>query len=293
MPSDDVDLIIAIALCEDLGDNLQRCFNHFVKHGTITGSDITGEAIFAPESISDFRVVAKSEGILSGSKVFKRVFGILNKDIKTTFVKSDGSSFKIGDEICRIKGPTVDILKGERTALNFLGHLSGIATEVSNLIKITGYTGIKILDTRKTTPGMRLLEKEAVRHGGGYNHRYGLYDMVLIKDNHIDVAGSITEAVNRVRDKYGNKYKIEVETRNTKEVKEALECKVDRIMLDNMSIAEIKEAVELIKGRCEIEVSGNMNAEKINDLKGLKIDFVSLGYITYNVRRVDFSMVKL
>ena len=157
-------------------------------------------------------------------------------------------------------------------------------------MRILQGTGIKILDTRKTLPGLRILEKQAVVHGGGQNHRMGLFDMVLIKDNHIDAAGSITEAVNKVRSHWGNRYKIEVETRTLEEVKEAFSCGVERIMLDNMKRGLIKKAAELVKDACEIEVSGNMDIKKIKALRKIAIDYISAGYLTYASGQSDFSL---
>ncbi|MCD6399710.1 carboxylating nicotinate-nucleotide diphosphorylase [candidate division WOR-3 bacterium] len=288
--TDDYHLIAALALCEDLSASCYDCFAEFLKTGKVRGSDVTTDAIFQNEK-SEAVVISKSKGVLSGTKIFKLVYELIDEEVKAKFLKNDSDSLEIGDEICRISGRMSSILKGERTALNFIGHLSGIATEVNNLLKELSDVKITLIDTRKTTPGMRRLEKEAVTHGGAQNHRFGLYDMVLIKDNHIDAAGSIKNAVEKVRKKYGNLYKIEVETRNISEVKEALEQRVDRIMLDNMSRNEIEKALELIDDRIEVEVSGNMDAEKIKNLKGLNIDYVSLGYITASVKSHDFSMV--
>ena len=287
---EDYYLIAALALCEDLSDNCYKCFTDYLKTGQIKGIDVTTDAIFKDE-ISEAVVVSKSKGVLSGSKIFSAVYRIIDDKIQIDFLKRDADLLNPGDEICSIKGRASSILKVERASLNFLAHLSGIATETYNIVKNLSDVDIKILDTRKTTPGMRRLEKEAVFHGGAKNHRFGLYDMVLIKDNHIDVAGTISNAVRRVRKKYGNRYRIEVETRNIEEVKEALNQKVDRIMLDNMNRDEIEEALRIIDGRVEVEVSGNMNEKRIKELKGLKIDYVSIGYITSSVRSLDFSMV--
>ncbi len=289
-----VRLLVALALCEDLSPVPDICFKEFLSTGRIKGSDVTSEAVFKDrDTQSAFRVITRSPGVLSGLDVFKEVFSLLNNRIEVNAILRNGDSFKSGDTICKLSGPALDILKGERTALNFLGHLSGIATEVNRLVNAAANGNIKILDTRKTTPGMRILEKMAVRHGGGLNHRMGLYDMVLIKDNHIDSVGSIKDAVDRVKSSYGGKFKIEVEARNLSEVREAVEAGVNRIMLDNMSPREVGEAVKLVPRGIEVEVSGNMNEEKIKQLKGIRVDYVSVGYITYNVKRVDFSMISL
>jgi nicotinate-nucleotide pyrophosphorylase (carboxylating) len=183
------------------------------------------------------------------------------------------------------------MLIGERTALNFLGHLSGIATKARRLVQILNDPRIRILDTRKTLPGLRVLEKQAVVHGGCSNHRMGLYDMVLIKDNHIDGAGSITEAVHAVRKRYTDRYVIEVETRNIQEVEEAVSAGADRIMLDNMDISLIRKALRMIGGRVEIEVSGNIDEHNIARLRGLDIDFVSMGSLTYGAVHADFTLM--
>lgn len=287
---DDYYLITVLALCEDLSEDTYKCLTEFLNTGRLQGIDVTTDAIFNDE-MAEAVVVSKSTGILSGVNVFRAVFKIVDDKVSIEFLKEDSQSIVPGDKICKIRGKISSILKAERTSLNFLAHLSGIATEANNLLKRIANVGITILDTRKTTPGMRKLEKEAVVHGGAQNHRFGLYDMVLIKDNHIDGAGSIKNAVKKVKEKYGNLYKIEVETRNIDEVKEALEQNVDRIMLDNMSRDEIKRAVDVIGGRVEIEVSGNMNEDRIKDLKGIGVNFVSLGYITSSAKPLDLSMI--
>lgn len=288
--ADDYYLIAALALCEDLSRDCFECFTNFIKTGKVCGIDVTTDAIFQDE-LYEAVVISKSMGILSGSKVFKAVYQIIDYKVQVNFFKSDSELLNPGDEVCQIRGMMSSILRAERTSLNFLAHLSGIATEVNNLIKSLSDVKITILDTRKTTPGMRRLEKEAVSHGGAKNHRFGLYDMVLIKDNHIDAAGSIKDAVKKVREKYGNLYRIEVEARNLKEVKEALKQNIDRIMLDNMNVNEIKKAIKIIDGGVEVEISGNMNEERIRNLKGFNIDYVSLGYITSSVKSHDFSMI--
>jgi nicotinate-nucleotide pyrophosphorylase (carboxylating) len=214
----------------------------------------------------------------------------VDPDLSVTLLVSDSDSFSEGDTVASVRGNIRAILAGERTALNFLGHLSGIASRVGKLVELLEGTGIRILDTRKTLPGLRFLEKEAVLHGGGTNHRMGLFDMVLIKDNHIDRAGSIEAAVQAVRNRHGREYKIEVETRTLAEVSEAVRAGVDRIMLDNMDAATVEKACAIINGTVEIEVSGNMNREKIMSLRHLPIDFVSMGSITYSAGHADFSM---
>ena len=250
--------------------------------------DITSEAIFKNQEAS-FILLSKDNGILCGIDLFSETFHIIDKNIKIKFYFNDKDFIKYGDVIAKIKGRVSSILKGERTALNFISHLSGIATKTNNFVKLIK-DKIKILDTRKTIPNMRILQKYAVKCGGGTNHRMGLYDMVLIKDNHIDAAGGITNAVNKVREKWNKKFKIEVETRNLNEVKEVLSCKVDRIMLDNMPINEMIKASELINNKAEIEVSGNIDIKKIKKLLKLKIDFISIGELTHSIKAFDFSL---
>jgi nicotinate-nucleotide pyrophosphorylase (carboxylating) len=250
--------------------------------------DVTSEAIFKDQKAS-FILLSKDQGILCGSDIFSETFKLIDKSINVKFLFKDKNPLKKGDVIAQIKGKAVNILKGERTALNFISHLSGIATKTNNFVKLTK-DKIKILDTRKTIPNLRILQKYAVYCGGGTNHRMGLFDMVLIKDNHIDAAGGINNAVNSVRKKWDQKYKIEVETRNLNEVEEAVLCKVDRIMLDNMTINEMSKATQLINNKIEIEVSGNIDIKKIKKLLNLNIDFISIGGLTHTIEAFDFSL---
>ena len=250
--------------------------------------DVTSEAIFKDQKAS-FILLSKDEGILCGAEIFSDTFKLIDKSIDIKFNFKDKAFLKNGDIIAQIKGKAVNILKGERTALNFLSHMSGIATKTNNFVKLTK-DKIKILDTRKTIPNMRILQKYAVLCGGGTNHRMGLFDMVLIKDNHIDAAGGITNAVNSVKKKWGQKFKIEVETRDLKEVEEAIACKVNRIMLDNMSINEMTKAAQMINKKIEIEVSGNITIKKIKKLLKLNIDFISIGGLTHTIEAFDFSL---
>lgn len=283
-----IDSVIINALNEDLDPLFQKVGlkSAFDPEGLV---DVTSDSIFSEEAARGY-IVSRSEGVLSGVDVVERVFELIDDDLTVNVFIKNGQRYVYDQIILTVTGRVRSILRGERTALNFLCHLSGIATEVSKLVKILEGTEIRVLDTRKTIPGLRMLEKKAVLDGGGFNHRMGLYDMVLIKDNHIDGAGSIWEAVKRVRSRYDNKYKIEVETRNLDEVREALDCRVDRIMLDNMDDASLKKAVELVNGRCEIEVSGNLTPERLKSLRNLKIDYVSFGYITSSSPHADFSL---
>ena len=289
MQEQSLDVLIKHALAEDLCDDFQKGFGALLADGKASFSDVTSDALFTDEK-ADVSVHAKSNGVLSGSKPFCRVFDIVDSSLTTSFCVLDGDPFSSGDAIATLNGSIHSILAGERTALNLIGHLSGIATTVRELSELLNGTSIRILDTRKTLPGLRSVEKEAVLHGGGANHRMGLFDMVLIKDNHIDRAGSIEGAVRAVKNRHGNRYKIEVETRTLAEVEQAVRAGVDRIMLDNMDVAAVEEAASLINGRAEIEVSGNINREKIMKLRHLPIDYISVGFITYAAGHADFSL---
>jgi len=289
MQEQSLDVLIKHALAEDLCDDFQKGFEALLADSKASFSDVTSDALFIDEK-ADVSVHAKSNGVLSGAKPFRKVFNIVDSSLTTSFSVHDGDTFSSGDTVASLHGNIHSILAGERTALNFLGHLSGIAAAVRDLSELLKGTSIRILDTRKTLPGLRSVEKEAVLHGGGANHRMGLFDMVLIKDNHIDQAGSIGGAVRAVRNRHGNRYKIEVETRTLAEVEQAVRAGVDRIMLDNMDVAAVEKAASLINGRAKIEVSGNINREKIVKLRHLPIDYISVGSITYAAGHADFSL---
>ncbi len=267
-----LDLLIEMAFREDLLD----------------AGDVTSEAIFGDE-IYSYKLVAKESGILCGIEIFKEVMKKIDKRVEVKEHFSDRSRINRGDIIAEVSGPVVSILKGERTALNFLSHLSAIATKTSLFVNESGGR-VKILDTRKTIPGYRELQKYAVRCGGGENHRMGLHDMVMIKDNHADAAGGISAAVRRVREKWGERFRVEVEARNLGEVKEALSTGADRIMLDNMSNEDMKKAVEYIAGRAETEASGNMSLERIRGVAETGVDYISFGELTNSVKAFDFSL---
>ncbi len=290
MTKNSLDYIIAFALAEDLGKDFNRTFYALLKGENPHFEDVTSISILSNEQ-AEAVITAKSSGVLSGSRVVRRVFEMVGVGLEVDFSVEDGKEFHQNDLIASISGNVHSILMGERAALNFLGHLSGIATTTRSFVRTLKGTGIAVLDTRKTLPGLRILEKEAVIHGGGKNHRMGLFDMVLIKDNHIDAAGSIKNAVDKVRSRYGNRYKIEVETRNLEEVKEAFNQKVDRIMLDNMTRTMIQNALQIVQGRIKIEVSGNITLAKIDELKDLDIDYISAGSITYAAGHADFSLL--
>lgn len=252
--------------------------------------DVTSRAIFEKEETVAV-LYSKDSGILAGSDFFRQVFLRVDSAIQVELIKSDGEILNIGDKVAEIKGCTRSILEAERTAINFLSFLSGIASETDRFVNTAQESGkAVILDTRKTLPAYRSLSKYAVTVGGGTNHRIGLYDMVMIKDNHIDAAGSITGAVNKVREKWDTSYSIEVECRSLDEVKEAISLQVDVIMLDNMDPAMTVEAVRLGKGKVQFEASGNMDLDKIRSYSSTGVDFLSVGKLTHSVTAFDFSL---
>ncbi len=241
------------------------------------------------ESTSTAEMLAKQEMVLAGLDVAREVFHYLDPAIQFTPLAKDGDRIKAGTVLARLSGKTRVLLTGERVALNFLQHLSGIATLTAKYVEKVKGLKVEVLDTRKTLPGLRRLEKHAVRMGGGKNHRMGLYDMVLIKDNHIKAAGSITKAVEAARKKAGQ-LKIEVETGNLEEAREALIAKVDIIMLDNMPVEVMREAVKLIAGRARVEASGNVTLDTIHAIAETGVDCISAGNITHSAPAADISM---
>jgi len=266
--------LIKLALREDLN---------------ITG-DITSDAIFSDET-GIARLVSKDTGILAGFEIFKSVFTIVDDSTRVISMKNEGGPLSQGDLVAEISGKVRSILTAERTAVNLLSYTSGIATQAYQFVKaLKGHGRAVILDTRKTLPGYRQLAKYAVVIGGGQNHRMGLYDMVMIKDNHIDAAGSITKAVEKIRQKYDDSYKIEVECRTLEDVREAVGLVIDVVMLDNMDTGTVTEAVKLVNGRVLLEVSGNMNLEKVADYSDTGVDYISVGSLTHSVNAFDFSL---
>jgi nicotinate-nucleotide pyrophosphorylase (carboxylating) len=265
--------LIQLALDEDIG----------------TG-DLTAGAFESFKSQATFNFIAKEECIICGTKVAQEVYLMLDPDVKVEFSVKDGDHITERRIIGQVTGPASSILTGERTSLNFLQRLSGVATNTSKYVEALGDSNIKILDTRKTTPGWRRIEKYAVKVGGGWNHRLGLFDGVMLKDNHVDAAGSITSAVNNVRRFIPTTVKIEVETRNLTEVAEAVSAGADIIMLDNFDIETIKEAVKVIDKRTKIEVSGGVSIDFLKQLKGIEVDYVSIGALTHQARGVDMSL---
>ena len=254
--------------------------------------DVTTLSIVDRDSKAQVELIAKEDGVLCGLDVFARTFEILG-DVSITRYKGEGDRVSTGDLVAVIEGETRVLLTGERVALNFLQRMSGVATMASRAAAMLKDYGIKVMDTRKTTPGLRYLEKYAVFTGGGNNHRFDLADMSMIKDNHILAAGGIKKAIEAVRARYPFIKKIEVEVENLEGVKEALEGGADIIMLDNMDTDTIGRAVDIIDGRAIVEVSGNMTIERLEEMKGIKIDYVSMGKLTHSVSALDLSMKNL
>ena len=252
--------------------------------------DITSENIIPEDHISKAHILAKEEGVLAGLDVALMVFQCIDPSLRFQKKFKDGDEFKKGDILAALEGKTISILKGERVALNFLQRLSGIATLTRKFVEAVKGTSTKILDTRKTTPGLRKLEKYAVRMGGGMNHRISLSDMVLIKDNHLAVIGGIKEAIERAREKVDKEIKIEVEVKNIEELKEAIEAGADIVMLDNMNISEIKKAVKIAKGKVPLEVSGKVNLDNVKKIARTGVDFISIGMLTHSYKSIDISL---
>ncbi|MEG1996547.1 MAG: carboxylating nicotinate-nucleotide diphosphorylase [Oscillospiraceae bacterium] len=252
--------------------------------------DVTTDYLIDEKSVSTARFIAKDEGVIAGIDIAMRVFTLLDQTTECTVFFNDGANVKKGDIIATISGKTKVLLKGERTALNLLQHMSGIATATNECVLLVAGTKASIVDTRKTLPLLRSLQKYAVVCGGGKNHRYNLSDAAMLKDNHIDAYGSLTNAVNALRKKAGHMIKIEVETRTLQELEEALAVKADVIMLDNMDYETMKKAVKITNGRAVLEASGNITKENIKDVALCGVDIISLGALTHSVKCFDISM---
>ncbi len=268
----------------DVEHLIDLAFNEDIKNG-----DITTENLIADDIKVNAFMKAKANGVLAGLSVAERVFKKLDKNIVWNPKFKDGAKIKSGDILIEFSGSYRAILTGERTALNFLQRMSGVATKTNQFVKAIEGTETQILDTRKTLPTYRMLDKYSVKMGGGTNHRIGLFDMVMIKDNHIKVAGGITNAVNKIKENVDSKIKIEVETSNMQEVEEALNNKVDIIMLDNMSNSQMQEAVEFIDGRAFVEASGNVNLERVKSIAETGVDFISVGVLTHSAIALDIG----
>jgi nicotinate-nucleotide pyrophosphorylase (carboxylating) len=268
-----VDEIIKAALKEDM-----------------PAGDLTTESIIPKNAVSKALIIAKEQGVLAGLNVAARVFELLEGDVEFQANTSDGCTIAANEVVAELSGCTRTILKGERTALNFLQRLSGIATETHKFCRKVSGTGARIADTRKTTPGLRHLEKYAVRMGGGVNHRFSLSDAVLIKDNHIAACGGIIPAVRAAREKAPHTVTIEVEAETLEQVREAIDAGADIIMLDNMDINTMKEAVNLVGGKALVEASGGISLDNVYEIAKTGVDIISVGSITHSSGSLDFSM---
>jgi len=272
--ADKAEGIIRIALAEDLGPE----------------GDITTSAVCKPDDVGKGQLVCGEPCTVAGQPVVARVFALAGPGASYRQLVKDGDSAAAGQALGEVEGPLLAVLSGERTALNFLCHLSGIATLTARLVVMASPHGVKIMDTRKTMPGLRILEKYAVSAGGGTNHRVGLYDGVIIKDNHIIATGGLPVAVRRARNSLGDRFPLEVEASTLVEVRQAVDCGADIIMLDNMEPGQVEQAVAIIGGRAKVEVSGGVNPDNIGSYLRLGIDFISLGFITHSAPSVDISL---
>ena len=259
----------------------------------ITSEDITTNSVMRKKQMGEVQLLCKETGVIAGIWVFERVFTLLDENTETEFYVKDGDKVEKGQLLVLVKGDIRVLLSGERTALNYLQRMSGIATYTRQIADLLKGSGTKLLDTRKTTPNMRIFEKYAVKTGGGYNHRYNLSDGILLKDNHIGAAGSVKKAVEMAREYAPFVRKIEVETENLDMVKEALEAGADIIMLDNMTPEMMKEAVALIDGRAQTECSGNVTKENIENLVSIGVDYISSGALTHSAPILDLSLKNL
>lgn len=273
-------------------EHLHRIIKTALDEDIKTG-DITTLATIDNSKTGFGNFLVKQDGIIAGLNVVAEVFNLVDPKLDFKATKDDGEVIYKGDIVAIIKGRASSILTAERTALNFLQRMSGIATLAKIYSDKVQHTKAKIIDTRKTVPGLRLIDKYAVTMGGCENHRIGLFDMFLIKDNHIEVAGSITEAVKRCKEfqqKNNSSFKIEVETTNLKQVDEALKCSVDIIMLDNFLLSEMKKAVELVNGKCKLEASGGVNLDTVAAIAETGVDYISVGALTDSVKALDISL---
>jgi len=259
----------------------------------ITSEDITTNSVMREYQAGEVELICKQNGVIAGLEIFKRVFELLDETTEVTFYCKDGDTVKNGEKIGLVRGDIRVLLSGERTALNYLQRMSGIATYTRTIADLLKGTKTKLLDTRKTTPNMRVFEKYAVKVGGGYNHRYNLSDGILLKDNHIGAAGGVKEAVAMAKEYAPFVRKIEIEVENLDMLKEALEAGADIIMLDNMSVEDMKEAVRLCAGKAETECSGNVTKENIARLIDIGVDYISSGALTHSSPILDLSLKNL
>ncbi len=252
--------------------------------------DLTSDAILPPHLIGQAEIVARAEGRLAGLQVALSAFRLLDSSFEIEELATDGEDLAAGAAIAALRGPARALLSGERTALNILGRLCGIATATRNMVRLVEPHGARIVCTRKTTPGLRVLEKYAVRCGGGHNHRYGLDDAVLIKDNHIALAGGLKVAVERARRSVGHLVKIEVEVDSLEQLREALDLEVEVVLLDNMSLEMLREAVAMAKGRAVTEASGGINFNTAADIAATGVDLLSVGWLTHSAPALDVAL---
>lgn len=259
----------------------------------ITSEDVTTNSVMPKARLGEVDLICKEEGMVCGLDVFARVFELIDDEVEITLFVKDGDKVKPGEKMAKLRGDIRTLLSGERTALNYLQRMSGIATYTNAIVELLEGTGVQLLDTRKTTPNNRIFEKYAVRIGGGHNHRYNLSDGVLLKDNHIGAAGGVKEAVLMAKEYAPFVRKIEVEAENLDMVKEAIEAGADIIMLDNMTPEVMKEAIAFIDHRAEIEISGNVTKENIARIKDLGVDYVSSGALTHSAPILDISLKNL
>jgi nicotinate-nucleotide pyrophosphorylase (carboxylating) len=269
-----IEQLILLALSEDIGEG-----------------DITSECLVPAEMEYIGEFISKENGVIAGLDITKRIFAAIDENVMVHTKVEDGDWVRKMDVIALISGNAKSILAGERVALNFLQRMSGIATMTKRFTDAVKHTSAKILDTRKTVPGLRIFDKQAVKIGGGENHRFGLFDMVLIKENHIKVAGSITQAVQQVRKNREHHMKIEVEVTNLHELQETLDVMVDRIMLDNMPLEELKKAVKLCGNSIPLEASGNITLENVGKIAETGVDYISIGMLTHSVKGLDISLL--
>ena len=273
-PKFSIEKVIKNALYEDLGQQ----------------GDITSNSVIPPESKGNFFLVSRSEGVISGMYAAELTFEIMDKSLEFESIIFDGSKVKRGDTIAEIRGNTQSILSGERTALNFLSHLSGIASSTKEMVQLISETNVKIVSTRKTTPNLRVFEKNAVKDGGGVNHRFGLYDGILIKDNHLAIAGSIKDAVSKARLNSGHMVNVEIEVDNLSQYKDALETSADAILLDNFSLEDLRTAVSIKKNNVTLEASGKITKDSISAIAETGVDLISSGWLTHSSPALDIGL---
>ena len=274
--------------------NIESFIQQAIKEDVGDG-DHTSLASISPDQKEKALIIAKEKGIIAGIEIGQKIFQMIHPELKISTFKKDGEIVNPGDQILKIEGNAQAILKGERLVLNCMQRMSGIATQTHQIVQKLSGLPTKVLDTRKTTPGLRSLEKMAVKIGGGWNHRFGLFDMILLKDNHIDYAGGVKNAIEKANNYIktsGKDLKIEIETRDLEEVNQVLEIgNIDRILLDNFNYDDLKEAVKLIDGKYETEASGGITLETIREYAECGVDYISVGALTHSVKSLDLSLI--